>query len=1147
VNCGAFVNAADIVGSIAGLGDPSLCGNGDCDRDGNENQVADVECTVGCTFGQCPVPPHAPRVRAVAPETRSEVTAYAGIVITGDSFGSPDRPKRVTIGGVDVGPVLFEPPDTILVSVPPVEPGERQVVVFDGDLAGASFPLTVADADLTGTPGTFEETHELLSDAFEAFAQLDLQEAFGDDGALLLQQANVTRAAIDDFLVRLSMAEDVTGEVRETLDAAARSSGLPASLRELITELQALSSAGDGGAASIVMVAGPARQLGNAARFVAAMSQLGIRVAVPATTAAEALGVAGLVFAEGLAVLTAAAVIHRVLVAAGTPVITDMQFFDAEGQPSVVARAGGTVRIGARLVDLIPGQVVLEIFGNSGIPIRREPERTGFEPTFLEFRFPLRIGLCDRVLLKLVGRIGGFESNIVSVDLYPQLLDILGPNVERGEIVELEVTGALGCNSVVAWSFSRFDEPFFTTGSELRPIGDDPPASLVRTTVPNLPQGPGEVFVELTDRALQSNRLPITFSSGVTGATVSCPSNVELGEPLRCSAAPLPTSASFPADVRVAFSSSNQDVAVAPIDLGPTAQNIETTGLGSVEIGAIVYSGGFILVAGAQSAAVEVVDRRAPRVRLRSDPGQPAIVRAGDVLELTATAEDGGSGVGEIQVSSTGDAVESVQQAGFCSGTETCAIGVRVRLREEAFSSLEVFVRARAMDVAGNESTSSAVSFLIRDDQAPALTVSGGGASPLDPGAMLVFDVEAEDDIQVARIEAEIVGDAATTPDGLFLCPAGSGSARCATSVRLNVRQSFADRDFAVRFSAFDRAGNAATAMREFTVNVQIMDVSGTVRHEIDRDPIEGATVFLLDSQRNVLAETSSMATGRFVFTQVSGDVKYVLARLDGFLPAEAEVVPDGAIVLGLVPIDGDTLTVSGTVRIQGMSDPNGTVQTPTGDATVTVFDRDLAVVGIDVSAADGTYRIDGVPRDEYIVRVAKPEFAVFSRHRPVNGPHVVNAVIYPANPFCASEAAGFEVTRGTTLTNHVITFFGEATFATPGQTFIDPAGAILCVAGNAVRPTFDWSEEALAQIDAVPRSLQVREFVSFGTGRRIFYLRDPGGNPLSAPIVYGDPSEGTIEPPLEDLVPGVAYTLQTFIDSEARALRAELTFRVRP
>lgn len=891
-DCSISISAADIVAAIRGRDQAGDCRN-DCDRNGAAGESDDIGCTVGCQFGDCRVPPHAPQIDDIQPYSRAEAVPFSVIRITGTNFGSGDHPTRVTIGGADAGVPFVEAEDSMLVMVPPVPPGEADVVVSYGDLAGRRFPISVSDMGsmnttaTLNTTATFEQLNQRMFEALMEMAELELGPEFGETAEIVLDQvtgaAESTQAFVEEFL-----SADFSSGLRQAFDTAAAESGLIIELENFTAEVHAIGSLGR--PVDLVLVRGPAMQLAGAAHMMAELMRQVVSSFAPPPPP-PLLGPAAVVFAQAAVLTLVVEAMYALLIR--TPILPlALEYFDVNGAPSDVPIAGGIIRIPLRLIDLVPAQLFARIIWN-GPPLQAEPIRTSASPPFIEIRLPERIGLCDDMQLQLVARPAELPSRPRSLDLYPQLLDVITSNVRLGRTVELEVTGALGCRSGVLWPFGlEGEDPFFTGNSGLYPIPLDPPPpapSLGRTTVPNLPQGPGSVFVELRDRGLRSNALPITFDSEVTAMTITCPgSPIELGELIGCTATPTPENRMFPIGSEISFTSSDPGVAAPEFVIGPAVQSMETFGVGTAEISAILRSRGLILAVSSKNAAIEVVDTRGPAIELTPEDGQTLEVDPGDRIHLTATASDL-SGVTDIQLVASPSPVESIQTSGSCSSGIQCIKQVEVVLRDEGLTTLDVTIQARAIDGIGNESVSPPLSFSIRDDSAPAITVSASQADQVTPGTTIVFTVEATDDIHVDRLELAIDGDAATATETSFSCPTGSAAMPCSTTFQVTVADAgFSSRDFVVRFTAVDLNENRSNP-EERQFRVVTTDIGGNVFDGTSGASLTGATVELLAADGS-LVDSTLTSDGRFLFAGLSPGIYAVRASASGFTSRTEEV-----------------------------------------------------------------------------------------------------------------------------------------------------------------------------------------------------------------------------------------------------------------
>lgn len=271
-DCSLTVTAADVVGSLRGLGSAGGCGNADCDRDGSVTRE-DVGCTVGCAFGECPVPPNAPAVTSVMVESGAEIAPFATIRVAGANFDTEDRLTQVTIGGVPVevlevvsevpapaasaNPQTGQPPaEEIRVVVPPLPPGPADLVVSAGEVVGFRTPINVGPQVALGDPDTLDGTLDLLDAMLERFVNLDLPSHYGEDSDAVLEAIRVFREKLVEQ--RAELDATATAELRAQLDSGFDSSGVPDQLRDILADIEQLLDQSATGADH----GGPAQQQG---------------------------------------------------------------------------------------------------------------------------------------------------------------------------------------------------------------------------------------------------------------------------------------------------------------------------------------------------------------------------------------------------------------------------------------------------------------------------------------------------------------------------------------------------------------------------------------------------------------------------------------------------------------------------------------------------------------------------------------------------------------------------------------------------------------------------------------------------------------------------------------------------------------------
>ncbi len=1022
-NCSVTKTAADVIAALHGLGGETLCGNDDCDRNG-EMDGADVDCGARCVFGRCPVPPNAPAVSEVLAHTSPAVAPFSTIRIVGTGFSSEDRLKSVTIGGRQAPVVDPVEPAELFVVVPDIAPGTADVVLFDGDLDGAPFSIQVAPPQRLGPEDSFDDFIDLIDDVVTALIDLDLSDVPADDAAIFRRQLNAFRADLPDFVEAMFAAAESPSALRSRLDFVVDVSGVPEQLRESISELHSLSLAaqrrGPAGVVARETVKAVARNLGSAARTVIA--------AAPEAAATVSLGTQ-LVIAAGVVVATVAVFGATEAVFADTP-------FIAEVSDGAILRNGERFTIIGRGFGSVPPYPSLVIQTRSG-DIALETSKAGEidpERQFLEFALPFGAGICGNDMRMYLTRrllLIPKSSAPVPFAVKPTLVDVNTSQAGLGERFSMTTRGAVGC--------TERDQTFVRLQrvSSGTPVTRETSMSELGETDVQMsaPSGmvPDSYSISVVVQGIASDEAEsVILETDLKGLRIECGiaevSNVGLGESVRCKALPLPATAKLPA-----------------------------------EPGSGVYDWTF------------------------SDPG---------IVVLTAT-----------------------------DGNEATIEGVKpgeVTPHVILYSDDDAFIA---------RSGSGGARIAVADLRGPTISkLERLSPEVVLPGGAIRVRVEAVDDLKVARIFLHAMGDAV---DPVFRDQEASCGPlvpeTCSAQFELELRGSgFSDREVVLVATAVDSSGNVSADSAPLRFTIEVAEIGGTIRSAQDGAPIAGADVRLLNDRRHFLDGVKSESDGRFTIDD-PGEAAILSVAKSGFRPAEQslsepEQRPRGAAPLdlniALVPITGET------GRLYGETRTRTSLGTPLAGVTVTAFDRDGIVAGLDFSDGDGAYEIAGLPLGDYVVTGAAFGKATVSGHvRVQESENLIRLPLVEVNQACSSALNAFELVYGSREAG--VSSFGLASIEEPisvGKQ--DPSAAILCVSGSPAAPVFDWDP----QLESVFR-LVVREEAN---GPVIFQLRAKPAMRLEPPITFGDYSKGIAEDPQPPgtIVPGMLYTLTTIRQS---------------
>lgn len=797
-DCDALRTAADVVAAAVALGGSSACDNDDCDR-GGTTTAADVDCSVGCLFGTCPIPPHAPLIEAAAPDSAPQITPFSTVRLTGIRFGAAEDLKRVLIGGEEAEIVEFIPPDSIVVVVPAVPPGTVDATFVDGDLGGFPFPLTIAPAAPIGEPDTFESTFALLDEAFRKLSADDLTGVFGDDTALVAAQLESARVDVAADVAAVLADPSFTTEARAAFDAAIDASGAAEQLRDLIDDLDSAGSEGTGAQTAPLV-----NKWGRTARVAVGVAR------------AAATGI-GSVPPVAIAIGVGTAIIGAVLIGANdplTPLIFKIQFFDSQGRSRRFPTGGGTVRVEGARFDSISTRLQFAF-----------PAFTSFQSITVggdgaaTVTLPVSPYACGPVKFALLRTAFSVSSNVVATRVQPELVDIdLTPRTP-GEQFRLLTRGIGLCGGRAL---------FMSTAPGGRPSALDPlPEYANDFSFPYVPSlVPGFYDVSVGSGPLQSDEQRLLrINSLITGLRISCDvTNLKItstGQYTFCGLMLQPENVSLPVGASIQWSSSD------PAVLALSTNNREDASFVAKLPGSAVVTASFRIVdrtLTSNAVSVSVVDEQPPSVEISAG----ANVDAGSTMLVTVSAQDGAV-VTRLLLTATGDAVDSVQPAESpCLAAEqTCSNEFTLKAKDMGFQQNQITLTAHAFDGSGNEGTSSATVTVRPPDMTPPVVQiqSPQNGGRVRAGDTVQISVRLTDNQQndrgVTAVKVEATGAAVAsgpTPPELDL-PVALPEATRVTSFTVRSAAeltNITERTITIRAEGTDASGN--TAMHQITV-----------------------------------------------------------------------------------------------------------------------------------------------------------------------------------------------------------------------------------------------------------------------------------------------------------------------------------------
>jgi IPT/TIG domain len=806
-DCNVLRTAADVVAATRGFGGMSSCQNDDCDRDG-EVTGADVDCTARCLFGTCPVPPDAPRVSAIVPDSTDSLTPFSVARITGVNFGDGSELMRVTIGGVDAPIVDFTAPDTILVIVPNLPPGPTEVVVIDGDVAGAAAPLTVGPPTPVGEPDTFEGAFQLLDTQIEQILALDLSEVFGEDEAFVRAEIERLRGEIAADVASLLADPAFSDEERAALDAAIDASDAPERLRQDIQEPAVEAAAGGDGGGAQTAIAVKVLQKARTIRVVAAAVQAAVEAAAPVVAPVVGTAVSPVLIVAGVGT----ALVGGILVAASdplTPLITGLRFRDSQGQPRRFPTVRGTVEITGARFDSFSTDLKLDFYngsrGSSGIAVRGDGVAVA--------TIPDNAGVCGFVNLTLSRTIADVRSNPVPTRIQPELLGIDPSVALPSDSLAVATRGISVCGGVLSFS------PLLNT--VLSSQGEN----LFRVPAPDGRPAIYEVRLVIGRLPSEETR-EVELITPLTGLRITCaPTSLELKNRVSsrstCEATLLPVGVKVNSDLFVDWRSSDNDIAGSVSISGVNSVNADilAAGPGTARVTGVVSF--FRRNLTSNAIDITVVDRDPPFVTLSA----PESVEAGSTIVGSIEAGDAGF-VRLVVLRAMGDAAVENEQGFPCGERDrTCELEFRVDTKDMGFRQREVTLVAEAFDASQNSKMSNPVTVRIRDkDTTPPVVQiqapqNGGRVRAGDTVQVAVRVTDnGANDVGVAVVRVDVAGAAVASPPNpaeLELEMPLKIATRIAPFTVKGVQDlaNIPDRTITITATGTDGSGNMASAM----------------------------------------------------------------------------------------------------------------------------------------------------------------------------------------------------------------------------------------------------------------------------------------------------------------------------------------------
>lgn len=738
-DCSIDVVAADLLAAARAVAGAGACGNDDCNRDGRIT-TADLECTAGCIFGECPPPPSAPRATAVRPVTAPAIWPFSVVLVDVVNLGANEALDRVAFNGVEAEVIGREGTGALRVVVPEMEPGPTDAVVLAGDVAGPPLRITVSAEQSIGVVDNAAGTLDVVDQSSELLLALDL-ETLGEGGAaeegtaaniialipLIRDQIQAYQSAVRQFAALLRDPEHAGWAA---LDHAIESSGLPERLKALLPDLVSTAiSERDKLQRAAEVYAELSRVLDAAGRLKRTLDPL---VAAAFDQARAEMARLGTILADELKALG-----DRVEAKIG--MVTKVAFSDAAGNARNYPTAGGSVRVFHKSFGLFEEDDLIMDLGR-GL-IHRSPEDSG--DGFYDYRIPDRVGLCGPIrftyseLSGLIG-LGGLRSAI-----QPELLDVPSEPATSREARSLLVRGTLGCTGRALFTRQVSNPPppgvhRIEASAPLAPLN----AERARVTIPLVP--PDHYDVKVRVGTLESEEpSEIQIASAATGLVIACGrTEIEFSsdpanrQSTLCTAIAQPNIGDIPSSPGSGFKyqwrtdSDAIEIQQDDPELGIVTVLAKRLGTARIRAEALTDSDTFVADTIAP-LAITVADTGAPAVSLSTVESD---LRAGGFIKFKATATDTGA-LTRIVLTATGEPAGTLDLPAElpCGRTGSCSRQWTLSLkRAEAFSDGHLYARAEAFDEGGNSASSNLLEFFV--EPAPTAIVPSATPTPTAPG-----------------------------------------------------------------------------------------------------------------------------------------------------------------------------------------------------------------------------------------------------------------------------------------------------------------------------------------------------------------------------------------------------------------------------
>ncbi len=503
------------------------------------------------------------------------------------------------------------------------------------------------------------------------------------------------------------------------------------------------------------------------------------------------------------------------------------------------------------------------------------------------------------------------------------------------------------------------------------------------------------------------------------------------------------------------------------------------------------------------TALLEVGDQLAPVVTIGSPP-PGASVSPGSTLTVLVRGDDA-SGVSSLRL--TSDALGFDETRSFSPPAPAAQASFTVPVASDAPAGSLNLV-ARAVDVAGNESTRIGV-VRIADVRAPTVRLATGSGSLLaEPGAAVEIDVAADDDAGVVRIDLAPAGQAVQTRT---IAPTRTARER----FTLVVPESLAlGATLEVAATAFDAAGNAGAAAPLVLTAADLSPPELTIAEPAEGGlvrPGEAFEVRVVARDRTGVAALALVATGAASASETWASVPPPLAVDERFSVA----VPPGAqagevVALAVVARDtgGRETTVTRALRVADIVRPAVVAVDPPDGAT-DVDPSAVLRVTFDEPVARASVTAE-------TISLACGEGAVAASLSFASADTLV--VLTPAAPLregdlcTAVVTTGVRDAAGNALASPVVSSFSVygGDRESPNVVMIIPGGGAAEVPlGTAVMIAFD---EPIAPASVTPESI---------------WLEAPGGGVVAATRTLDETVTVVRLTPLAPLEPRTVYTVR--------------------